>query len=64
MYLRGARNVEGVATAATIRWDWRSMTSNLPGQKEAISLILDFAVSRSGEVSSQIALLTSLLKMS
>jgi hypothetical protein len=64
MYLRGARIPEGVATVATIRCDWWSTISYVPGQKEAIFLILDLAVCRSGEVSSQIAVLTSLLKIS
>src|ERR1700730_9392522 len=64
MYSMGVRSREGTAMAATICWDRRSMTWYLPGQKEAIFLILDFAVSRSGEVSSQIEVLTSRRKMS
>src|SRR4029077_3556 len=53
-----------VEIVATMRCDWWSTTSYSPGQKDSIFLILDFAVSRSGEVSSQIAALSCLLKIS
>jgi hypothetical protein len=53
--VRGEHPTLGRATSATTRCDACSMTSYLPGQKETICLILDFAVFRSAELSSQIA---------
>jgi hypothetical protein len=62
---RETRNRVGLATAATNCCEGCLTTSYLPGQNETICLILDFAVFRSAEVSSQIAVLSfSLLRIS
>src|SRR5712672_2208972 len=65
MRRRETGNRVGPPTAATNCCEGCLTTSYLPGQKETICLILDFAVFRSAEVSSQIATLSfSLLRIS